>query len=659
MEKMFRLMRMCKKNAHLRKILMTMKLTIFLFLLAISQIMAVETYSQSTRLSLNLKSVAVKEVLDKIEEKSEFVFLYNSKLVDVDRTISMDFKNQKISDVLDKLFMETDVVYTVVDRQIVLTNKADQASFIGLGNVQQGYKVTGKVTESSGASLPGVSIVVKGTVVGTTSDVIGNYSLTNIPANATLQFSFVGMKRQEVVVGNKTSINVVMKEETVGIDEVIAIGYGTAKRRDVVGSIAKVSSELITKNPVTSISQSLQGLASGVFVSNNSGHPGSGPEILIRGRSSINLSSGPLWIIDGIPVYSGSSQLTTQGVKAVSALSMINPNDIESIEVLKDASATSIYGNRASGGVILVTTKSNKGGLTGVSVNYDGGISQLPFQQSDIYVDTKTWWELTDKAWANSGNTTITQPNTLTNVMFIGNEKPNLTRAEAEAVNTDNLQALTQNSSFHQFGFTANKGFESGGVMFSLNYRDEKGLLRNNNLQRLTSRFSFNFDPLKSLHFGVTSNFLYLKNTGVASKEGKEGGGWGNWMVMLPWYQLYDSKSQTGYWFPGSAYNPLASSDPKLIRDDNDQYQAISNASVKWDTPVKGLSVKGEAGVDLLITNSSHWRSILLDPLPPLQNEAAERSVTQHTFNYTGYLNYDKTIGSHNFNITAGIDKTL
>jgi TonB-linked SusC/RagA family outer membrane protein len=138
----------------------------------------------------------------------------------------------------------------------------------------------------------------------------------------------------------------------------------------------------------------------------------------------------------------------------------------------------------------------------------------------------------------------------------------------------------------------------------------------------------------------------------------KEGGGWGNWMVMLPWYQLYDPNSPTGYWMPSSGYNPLSSSDPKLIRDDSDQYQAIGNAFVKWDTPIKGLSVKGEAGVDLLITNSSHWRSIHLDPLAPFQNEAAERSVTQHTFNYTGYLNYDKTLGSHNFNITAGSEAT-
>jgi TonB-dependent SusC/RagA subfamily outer membrane receptor len=274
----------------------------------------------------------------------------------------------------------------------------------------QNLKVTGTVSDNKGEAIPGVTVVIKGSNGGTVTDINGNFAISNVPASGTLVFSFVGMKTQEVKIGNQTTIKMVLTEESIGLDEVVAVGYGTAKRRDVVGSIAKVTSEMITKNPVTSISQTLQGLASGVFVSNNSGHPGSGPDILIRGRSSINLSSGPLWIIDGIPVYTGSSQLTTQGVKPVSALSMINPNDIESIEVLKDAAATSIYGNRASGGVILVTTKSNKGGLTGVSVNYDGGMSQLPFQESDIYVDSKTWWELTDKAWANSGNTTLLEP---------------------------------------------------------------------------------------------------------------------------------------------------------------------------------------------------------------------------------------------------------
>ena len=290
MEKLFRLMWGCKKNAHLRKIWMTMKLTLVLFFLTIIQLMANETYSQSTRISLHLKDAAVKEVLNQIEENSEFRFLYNSKLVNVDRTVNAEFNNQKIAEVLEILFQKTDVAYTIVDRQIVLTNKADQTNFSGL-NVQPGQAVAGKVTDSSGAPLPGVTVAVKGKTIGSITDAGGHYSLTGIPENATLQFSFVGMKMQYIIVGNRTTINVVMEEETVGIEEVVAIGYGTAKRKDLTGSVGSVKSAELMQRPATTITQSLAGKIAGVNVSTNSGRPGGNPIIRIRGYSSIQATN--------------------------------------------------------------------------------------------------------------------------------------------------------------------------------------------------------------------------------------------------------------------------------------------------------------------------------------------------------------------------------
>ena len=346
MEKMFRLMRGCKKNAHLRKIWMTMKLTIFLFFLAITQMMAVETYSQSTRLSLSLNSVAVKDVLDQIEQKSEFVFLYNSKLVDSERTVSMEFKNQKISDVLDKLFQETDVVYTVVDRQIVLTNKADQSSFLELSNAQQQKTVSGKVTDSSGASLPGVSVVVKGTTTGVITDANGNFSLSNVPANTTLQFSFVGMKTQEILIGDKTSINVTLAEESIGLEEVVAVGYGTQKKNAVTGSVAVAKLDVYLDVPVNNVLESVKGTIAGfnVGATNIAGQEAG---LSIRGQNSQTAGTSPLIVVDGA-IFSGT-------------VSDIAPNDIESFTVLKDASAAAVYGSRSANGVILIETKKGNG----------------------------------------------------------------------------------------------------------------------------------------------------------------------------------------------------------------------------------------------------------------------------------------------------------
>ena len=372
MEKMFRLMRRCQKNVHLRKIWMTMKLTILLVFLAISQIMAVETYSQSTRLSLNLKSVAVKDVLDQIEQKSEFFFLYNSKLINVDRTVSVSVKDQKISDLLDKLFQETDVVYTVVDRQIVLTNKADQASFLELKTIQQQKSVSGKVTDSSDSPLPGVSVVIKGTTTGIITDANGNYSLTNIPENATLQFSFVGMKGQEVSVSGKATINVVLMDETIGVDEVIVTGVASGTPKKKLGfAIEKITSKSLQQVPAVDAAAAIQGKVAGVRITKTSGAPGSGSDIQLRGVKTIFGSSNPLIIVDGVQTEMG--------------LSDVNAEDIESIEVLKGAAASSLYGSRAANGVVSIMTKrgsSMSAGKVQVDYRVESGRSYIGYVPS-------------------------------------------------------------------------------------------------------------------------------------------------------------------------------------------------------------------------------------------------------------------------------------
>jgi len=323
-----------------------MKLTIIFFFLAISQMMAVDTYSQSTRLSLNLKAAAVKDVLDKIEENSEFVFLYNYKLVDVDRKVTIDLRDQKITEILDHLFQGTNVAYTIVDRQIVLTSKADQTSFMQLGAQQANKVIKGKVTDLSGFSLPGVSVVVKGTTVGTVTDNDGNYSLSSIAEKAVLQFSFVGMKIQEIVIGSRTEINVVMEEESIGIREVVAIGYGTQKKVSLTGAITNVNSEEIESIPTSNLSNTLAGRAPGVTISSNSGFVGSSSDILIRGKGTYNNTS-PLYVIDGI-------------VMDKTDFDVLDPNEVDNVSFLKDAATASIYGSRAANGVVLVTTKKGK-----------------------------------------------------------------------------------------------------------------------------------------------------------------------------------------------------------------------------------------------------------------------------------------------------------
>lgn len=353
-------MRRCQENAYLRKIWMTMKLTMVLFFLAITNLMASEAYSQTTKLSLQLKDATVKEVLNKIEDNSDYFFLYNSKLVDVDRKVSMDANDEKINKILEDLFRGTNVVYAVVDKQIVLTDKASRNSFSQLGG-QQLHKVTGKVTNTSGELLPGVSVVVKGTTIGTITDINGIYSISDIPENSILQFSFVGMKTQESNVENKEIIDIVLVENAVGLEEVVVVGYGTQKKASLTGSITSVKNEEITRSPSIGVSNSLAGLLPGVVALNRSGEPGNdNSSILIRGMSTTGTTS-PLVVVDGIQGYSGWER--------------INSDDIESISILKDASAA-IYGARAANGVILITTKRGTAGKPTISYSFSQGISK-------------------------------------------------------------------------------------------------------------------------------------------------------------------------------------------------------------------------------------------------------------------------------------------
>jgi TonB-linked SusC/RagA family outer membrane protein len=329
-----------------------MKLTIVLSLLILSNVFATKSYSQRTLLNLKMENATIKEVLRTIEDKSDFYFLYNNDLINVERKLNLDVKNQTIQDLLAQIFNGNNVEYLIKDKQIVLSPVASEERVLP-GNAQQNRSIKGKVTDSTGAPLPGVSVVMKGTTIGTIADSEGNYSLSNLPANAILQFSFVGMKMQEQNVGNQTSINVILEEDAIGIDEVVAVGYGVQKKVNVVGSISQVSSSQLVGRSAPLLSNALAGQMTGVTVITRSGAPGTSGTISVRGVGSFGASPDALVLVDGIP----------------GNINDVRSEEVESISVLKDASSAAIYGARAANGVILITTKAGKS--TKVKVNYN------------------------------------------------------------------------------------------------------------------------------------------------------------------------------------------------------------------------------------------------------------------------------------------------
>jgi TonB-linked SusC/RagA family outer membrane protein len=316
-----------------KKLVLMTKLTIFLSLFFVVQLSA-NVYSQ-TMLNVDSKNKTVKEVLLDIEKQSEFRFFYNEQFTDLNRYVKFDINNESIDAAMGKLFESSHFTYKIMENNLIV---------ITPGDGQQQNPVSGKVTDEDGLPLPGVTVIVKGTTQGTVTNVDGNYSIPNIPENAVLQFSFVGMKTQEVLVGNQTSINLSMAADAIGIDEVVAIGYGTQKKSDITGTVASLGQERLESVPNFNIAQAIQGAIPGVSIIQTSA--GADPEtsFMIRGRNSIKASNTPLVIIDGVP----------------GSLNDVNPNDVKSIEILKDASSAAIYGSRGSNGVVLITTKMGK-----------------------------------------------------------------------------------------------------------------------------------------------------------------------------------------------------------------------------------------------------------------------------------------------------------
>jgi len=327
-----------------------MKLTIALFLFGLVSVSA-STYAQNTKMDISLKNSNIVELFKEIEQKSEFYFFYQKEELKNLDAISVNMKGATVTKILDKALKGSPLTYKIIDRYIIIRNEGESRYTEKMA--QQQKAISGTVTDNSGQPLPGVTVVIKGTTQGTVTDMDGNYSVSNIPENATLVFSFVGMRTQEIIVGDQTSINIILAQDVIGIEEVVAIGYGTVKKSDLTGAISVVNTEKLKELPVASIDQKIKGQIPGVRVQQITGIPGGGTSVQIRGVGSLGAGNEPLYVIDGIPYSTGSNQ-------RINPLIQINPNNIESVTVLKDASSTAIYGSRGANGVIIYYNKKRK-----------------------------------------------------------------------------------------------------------------------------------------------------------------------------------------------------------------------------------------------------------------------------------------------------------
>jgi TonB-linked SusC/RagA family outer membrane protein len=441
-----------------------MKCTIAILLLACLQVSA-NGFSQS-RITVNLHSVEMKRALSAIEKKSDFGFLYNQKLLSDLEKVEINAVNEEVTSVLDRLFANTPLSYQILANNLVVLKPRN----ITLADI----RVTGKVTSPTGEGIPGVSISVKGSTVGTSTDAAGNFTLT-VPENATLVFSSVGFETQEVPVNNRTTIDVSMKESSGrSMDEVVVIGYGTASKRDLTGSIVKISGREVADKPNTNPVSSLQGKVAGLSVV-NSGTPGKEPDIRVRGTSSIGQVK-PLYVVDGI---------------FQDNINYINPNDIESIEVLKDPSSLAIFGVRGATGVIAITTKKARAGQSVITLSTNYGFKKLTDKIG--MVDAEGFKTLFAQERFNNG---VTDPYDYTGL----------------TANTDWIDAVTRTGNFMATNLNIAASTEKNRFAFGIGYNIDQGIVKHEELKRLTMSLADELKLNKAIKVGVTMNVQRQNN---------------------------------------------------------------------------------------------------------------------------------------------------
>lgn len=348
-------------NIYLKpKIFRTLKLSILCLILGVEAGFATESYSQKTTFTISVQDQSVKEVFDYIEQHSEFIIFYLDETIDVNRKVSVNLKDQRVENILEQLFKNTDVTYTINDRQILLSKRKEVTEAAPVVAVVQQKKntVKGKVLDENGVALPGATIIVKGSTRGVTTDIDGSYEL-EVENDAILVYSFLGMQDQEIKVGNQNIIVVKLKEQTDELEEVTVVAYGKQKKASVIGSISTVTSEEL-KVPVAKLSSSLAGQMAGIVAIQRTGEPGAGADFWIRGISSFGANNTPLILVDGIE----------------RSLDLVDPEDIASFSILKDATATALYGVRGANGIVLITTKRGKEAKPSINVRVEYGLAQ-------------------------------------------------------------------------------------------------------------------------------------------------------------------------------------------------------------------------------------------------------------------------------------------
>ncbi len=605
-----------------------MKLTFLLTVVSLIQIHA-NSYSQTKKISLNLENVAVQQVINEIESLSEYKFLLNRRDVDLNRRISIKVKKKPIATILLQLFKGTDVGYEVLNKQIILKKISkvnappDKAESTEPPASTPQFQVSGTVTDTNGSPLPAANIVEKGTTNGVTADFDGNFSIQLEDPNAVLVVSYIGFATKEVAVNGQPTLNVSLQESTAGLEEVVVVGYGSVRKADLTGSVSQVNTETLEAVPVYNMEQALKVGAAGVRVSQNSGAPGGRIEVRIRGGNSLIGDNQPLYVVDGFPVTGG--------------IDFLNPSDIKSVDILKDASATAIYGSRGANGVVIITSKRGaKGQDSKIEVNTFFGMQQA-INRYEL-LNAKEYAVIANEWLRNEGL------------------DPFFNVDEIQNPGTDWWDAIFRVAPIHNHTVTFSGGSEKGRYSISGNYYDQEGIIENSGVTRGSIRVNLDQELKSWLKMGVNLQLTRSEQNAVPVDNGNRGNSMLSGAASAPpTLPLYDedglpTQIEQAYNF-GSAdmRNPLI----YTLRKDRLLANSIL-ANTTFDVSFSpNLTFRTLLGLQYRHSLDEIFIPIIYDND---RGRASERNSYTNTFLTENVLTYSKLFNEkHNLNIIGGV----
>lgn len=593
-----------------------------------------ECYSQT--FDYRVQSISFLEALKTIESTSGYSLFYDQAIVVGAPAVSVDLENAELPRILDAVLGGRDLAYNIQGKTIFIYRRSDTAAEPAQEK-EDPVEITGRVTDAeTGEALIGAAIRIKGTSRGTITDLDGNFTLS-AEEDGVLEVSFLGYETREIPVSGQRKFDISLMPATASLEELIVVGYGTKKKSNLTGSIATVSNEDIEKSKQHDLISVLQGRAAGVQVTTSSGAPGGGMTIRVRGASTLNAGNSPLFIVDGIPVESNSMSLLNQDDPGVNPIADINPNDIESIEVLKDAASTAIYGSRAANGVVLITTKRGKSGKARIRMDTYTGFSEMPRKLSVL--NATQWRSAVLDAYANMDNPDIPHSSVVDSLSPKNNG------------DVDWQEEMFRKAKQYSMNLSISGGSDNLSYAWSSSYLNQEGILLNTDFRRITSRLNTDLKATDRLTIG--QSFSYTNG----ARQKVNSGGVGNkslvreLLIRPPTYAMYlPDGSYNGY--QNGQRNPVGLAN--LATDEDNSHRLIGSQYAEFQI-LEGLKFRSNLNLDYISMKEDFFLPSSLDYREGW-NEGKVRSSQNLTWGSESYLSYNQSFDrKHNFSALAGL----